>query len=304
MNKNLSCDIETGVCGNEGEIKAVFKNQKKEKIDFYYFTDPICVHCYLLEPVLNKFIYIYKNHLNINMIMGGLLEKWSDSDVHEATKPKDLYYQWQEISKITNLPIDGRLWLDDYIISSFPASQVYEYIKKVDRHRANLFLRQARIQTFAFNKNISKDEVLIKLVDDLGLDGKKIVLEEIKNHGQELLDEGFYTARSFGVTGYPTIIMVNNNNDGIVLVGNKSYETYEKAFNELIDSQNRLTKNDLPKLNDYLNDSNILFFSEIQEMYSLDFSDIKTFIERNLMKSTYKISEVLNKKYIQSKSER
>lgn len=303
MNKNLICDIETGVCGTEGDIKINFKNLKTEKIDFYYFTDPLCAHCYLLEPIVKKFTHVYKDHLNVKVIMGGLLEKWGDLNDPEATKPSDLYYHWQEINKIASLPLDGRLWLDDYITSSFPASQVYEVIKKIDAQKADTFLRQARVQTFAFNQNISNDEVLIKLVDELGLNGKQIVLEEIKNHGKELLDEGFYTARSFGVTGYPTIIMVNDNNDGIVFVGSRSFEEYKNALLELISNKNKITKNELPKLQDYLYESKVLFFSEIQEMYNLKSTDIETFIENNLNNNTYEINEVLNKKYIKSKSE-
>lgn len=302
MNNNIICDINTGICGTEGEVKTKFNINRTEKIDFYYFTDPICSHCYILEPIIKKFTHLYQDNLNISIVMGGLLEKWdlSNSDKNVA-KPKDLYYSWQEMNKISKLPIDGRLWLDDYITSSFPASQVYEVIKKVDSKKAELFLRQARIQTFAFNQNISNDQVLINMVNDLGLDGKQIVLEEIKQKGKELLDEGFYTARSFGVTGYPTIIMVNQNNDGIVLAGSRPYSAYEEAFNGLVLDNEKVKKNSIISLEDYLNDTQILFFSEIQEMYDLADSEIESFINNNLNKGSYLIEEVLNKKYIMRK---
>lgn len=54
----MVCNPETGVCGPAGEdqMEMVNFNKPAKTIDLYYVTDPICSHCWALEPVLNRFI--------------------------------------------------------------------------------------------------------------------------------------------------------------------------------------------------------------------------------------------------------
>ena len=56
-NKNMMCDLETGVCGEAGdeEMQIIDFNQPAKKIDLYYVTDPICSHCWAIEPTLRRF---------------------------------------------------------------------------------------------------------------------------------------------------------------------------------------------------------------------------------------------------------
>ena len=51
-------------------------NQPQKTIEVYYVTDPICSHCWALEPVLRRFIEQYGDYFNFHTVMGGLLEKW------------------------------------------------------------------------------------------------------------------------------------------------------------------------------------------------------------------------------------
>ena len=82
----MVCDLETGVCGvaSEDELGMIDFNQPKKSVEVYYVTDPICSHCWALEPVLRRFIEQYGHYFNFHTIMGGLLEKWGDGPVDPA----------------------------------------------------------------------------------------------------------------------------------------------------------------------------------------------------------------------------
>lgn len=56
-NNEMFCDIETGVCGvgEEEDIQVIDFQQPKKTITLYYVTDPICSHCWAIEPVLRRF---------------------------------------------------------------------------------------------------------------------------------------------------------------------------------------------------------------------------------------------------------
>ena len=72
----MFCDLETGICGpadqQEGAEQAPKLTQLRppaKKVDLYYFTDPICSHCWAVEPVLRRFEHEYGDHLNVRVIM-------------------------------------------------------------------------------------------------------------------------------------------------------------------------------------------------------------------------------------------
>lgn len=65
-NKNMVCDLDTGICGeieNEG-MELIDFNKPTKTIDLYYVTDPICSHCWAIEPVLGRFIEQYEDYFN------------------------------------------------------------------------------------------------------------------------------------------------------------------------------------------------------------------------------------------------
>src|SRR5690606_14087509 len=214
-NNKMICDLETGVCGTAGEneIEAVDFNQPRKSIDLYYVTDPICSHCWALEPILRRFKEQYGHYFNLHTVMGGLLEKWGDGPVDPANGiygPADVAGHWREVGEHARMPIDGTLMIDNPVQSSFPPSRVFKVIQK--QHNETLayeYLRRAREALFAFNRNIADPAVMTEIVNNLGLDGEAIVNEAEQPGGQQLLNEDFALARSLGARGFPTIIMVN-----------------------------------------------------------------------------------------------
>ena len=206
---NMMCDLETGVCGEASEdiLEVIDFNQPNKTIELYYVTDPICSHCWALEPVLRRFKEQYGHYFNFHTVMGGLLEKWGDGPVDPAngiSGPADVAGHWREVGELTRMPIDGSLMIDNPVQSSFPPSRVYKVIQK--NHNDELafdYLRRAREALFAFNRNISDPSVMIDIVNHLGLDGEAIIKEAEQPSGHQLLNEDFSLARSLGVRGFP-----------------------------------------------------------------------------------------------------
>lgn len=144
-------------------------------------TDPICSHCWALEPVFGRFIEQYGHYFNLHTVMGGLLEKWHDGPIDPANgiyKPADVARHWREVGTFSRMPNDGSLMIDNPVQSSYPPSRVFKVIQnKHGDDLANTFLRRSREALFVFNQNIAERQVLIDIVNKLGLDGETIVQE-------------------------------------------------------------------------------------------------------------------------------
>ncbi|WP_092506162.1 DsbA family protein [Virgibacillus subterraneus] len=282
----MICDSETGVCGVSGEeeLEVIDLNKPQKTIDLYYVTDPICSHCWALEPVLRRFEEQYGDYFNFHTVMGGLLEKWGDEPVDPAngiSGPADVAGHWREVGEQTRMPIDGSLMYDNPVQSSYPPSRVFKVIQNENKALANIFLRRAREAVFAFNQNISEGTVLIEIVNKLGLDGEKIVKEAELPSGQQSLNEDFGLAASLSATGFPTIIMVNEENKGVKIVGGRPLEYYISGLKQVLNIE-ELQPKQQPALSGLLEKEKLLFSKEIEVMYDVEKKDIHAFVEKEL----------------------
>lgn len=301
-NKNMVCDLETGVCGvsEENEMEVIDFNQPKKSINLYYVTDPICSHCWAIEPVLRRFIEQYGDNFNVHTVMGGLLEKWHDGPIDPANgifKPADVAGHWREVGEHSRMPIDGSLMIDNPVQSSFPPSRVFKVIQK--NHNEELafeYLRRAREALFAFNQNISEKSVMVETVNKLGLDGEAIVNEAEQPIGQQLLEEDFALTRSLGARGFPTIIMINEENKGVKIVGGRPFEYYVDGLKQVLNTE-ELQPKQQPSLANLLKKEELLFAKEIEVMYDVEQSDLNAFVEKELSADQYQKQEILGEYY-------
>ncbi|MFQ3872694.1 DsbA family protein [Staphylococcus parequorum] len=311
MEKNMVCDMYSGICkpSEENEIETINFDVSAPNLTLYYVTDPMCSHCWAFEPTLNKLLVQYGHLFNFQMVMGGLLEAWGDGPIDPANgiyKPADVTPHWQEVGNYSRMPIDGTIMEIDPVQSSFPASRLYKAIQHVDSPTAAIkFTRLVREAVFVFNKNISDKAVLKHIVEDLYKGDNTIDVDSILNIadsdiGQNLLAEDFNLVSQLGVRGFPTIVIVNIDNQGTKIVGARSLETYIDAL-EKLDTSITIEPNRLPKLSLYLNEQSSLFSKEIEVMYDIEEKDVPNFIEKDLDKSKYTISNILGENYYEVK---
>ncbi|AST90797.1 DsbA family protein [Sutcliffiella cohnii] len=300
-NNNLICDVETGVCGvvDDNDMEVIDLNKPEKKINLYYVTDPICSHCWALEPTLRRLKEEYGHYFNFHTVMGGLLEKWGDGPVDPAngiSGPADVAGHWREVGEYSRMPIDGSLMITNPVQSSFPPSRVYKVIqKKHGDEKANEYLRRAREELFAFNANIAEVSVMIENVNNLGLDGEEIVKEAGGPIGQQLLNEDFALTAKLGVRGFPTIIMVNEEDKGVKMVGSRALEYYVSGLEQVLKEEPK--RNEQPSLSSLLEKEKLLFAKEIEVMYDVEQSDLQAFIKAQLAVGSFEEKELLGEKY-------
>lgn len=301
-NNNMVCDLQTGVCGvaEEEEVEIIDFNQPTKTVNLYYVTDPICSHCWALEPVLRRFVEQYGNFFNFHTVMGGLLEKWHDGPIDPANgihKPADVAPHWREVGEHSRMPIDGTLMIDNPVQSSYPPSRVFKVIQKNHTDaKATEYLRRSREALFAFNQNISDKSVMIEIANHIGLDGKAIVNEAEQQVGLQLLHEDFDLVRRLGVRGFPTIIMTNEENKGVKIVGSRPLDNYVDGLKKVLNLED-LQPKPIASLSDLLEKEKLLFSKEIEVMYDVEQADVKFFIEQELPTNHYQVNEILGELY-------
>lgn len=196
-----------------------------------YFTDPICSACWAIEPQLRKLKLEYGKNIDIEYRMGGLLPNWHYDD-GIISQPLDVARHWDEMSIHYDMPIDGDVWIDNPLSSSFPPSIAFKAAQMQDNTKALLFLRKIREMVFLQKKNIAEWAFLAAAAQQVGLDIEQLKTD-FEGRAQLLFEEDLQMTKSFGVSGFPTIFFIDNAGNKDIVYGSKPYAFYEMVILKL-----------------------------------------------------------------------
>ncbi|OPC30185.1 dithiol-disulfide isomerase [Elizabethkingia miricola] len=267
----LLCNPETGVCeipGTEINNNYQLDSNEDKPLQLVYFTDPICSSCWGIEPQLRKLKLEYGSILNIEYHMGGLLPDWSYNS-GGISKPSDVAHHWDEVSLYYDMPIDGDVWLEDPLNSSYPPSIAFKAAEMQDKDKAVDFLRTLRELVFLKKKNIAKWEYIAMTAEEAGLDVVKLKTD-FEGSAQKLFEADLKLARDYGVRGFPTIFIQNKLGERETIYGTKPYSFFETA---ILNLNSDVTKEQYNKNREDL-------FSKYNSLTAREFSELSG-ISRN-----------------------
>lgn len=231
----LLCDPETGICeitNNKPEKSIANTIQTSaKKIKLMYFTDPICSSCWGIEPQLRKLKLEYGNHIEIEYRMGGLLPDWNYNS-GGISKPSDVAEHWDEVSLHYDMPIDGDLWLEDPLSSSYPPSIAFKAAQIQNEDQAILFMRAMREMLFLKKKNLAKWEHIATAAKTVGLNVEQLKTD-FEGKAKSMFQEDLNVASAFGVRGFPTIFFLDEAGNKEMVYGSRPYALYEAAILKL-----------------------------------------------------------------------
>ena len=235
MNENktnpLLCDPVSGTCempiGEKSNENVVITTEIKP-IKIIYYTDPICSSCWGIEPQLRKLKLEYGDYIEIDYRMGGLLPNWSYNS-GGISKPSDVAHHWDEASLYYEMPIDGNVWIEDPLDSSYPSCIAMKAAQIQSKEKAVTFMRILREKLYLEKKNIAKWENIAEAAKIAKLDIEKLKTD-YEGDAKKLFQEDLNLARALGVRGFPTLFFADENNNQLTVYGSKPYASYENAL--------------------------------------------------------------------------
>lgn len=231
----LLCDPETGICELPMQTTAAAVTTEhvavNKPVKLIYFTDPICSTCWGIEPQLRKLKLEYGDAITIEYRMGGLLPDWSYKS-GGISKPSDVASHWDEVSVYYDMPIDGDVWLEDPLHSSYPPSIAFKAAQMQNEDKAVLFLRELRELLFLQKKNITRWEHVVLAAEAAGLNIAQLK-HDYEGRAVELFREDLALGKQLGVRGFPSIFFTDATGNVELVYGSKPYSVYEKALIKL-----------------------------------------------------------------------
>ncbi len=226
----LLCDPNEGICEmpSSSTSDTLPEVTIPSNIKVLYFTDPICSSCWGIEPQLRKLKLSYGKQIEISYHMGGLLPDWSYNS-GGISKPSDVAHHWDEVSIYYDMPIDGDLWLEDPLHSSYPPSIAFKAAQMQSPQAALVFLRIMREMVFLKKKNIAKWEHIEAAAVAAHLNIVQLRYD-FEHEAKQRFLEDLQLARAYGVRGFPTMIFTDSSGTQISVSGSKPFETYQNSL--------------------------------------------------------------------------
>lgn len=217
--------------GKEKDSAETVDQSSKKPVKIIYYTDPICSSCWGIEPQLRRLKLEYGPSLEVEYRMGGLLPDWSYNS-GGISKPADVAHHWDEVSAYYDMPIDGDVWLEDPLNSSYPPSIAFKAAQMQDTDKAILFLRELREMVFLHKLNITRWEHLATAANRAGMNAEQM-RNDISGKAEQLFQEDLRLARELGVRGFPSVFLLDPAGRREFVYGSKPYEVFEAAVQKL-----------------------------------------------------------------------
>ncbi|WP_321519919.1 DsbA family protein [uncultured Bacteroides sp.] len=231
----LMCNPETGICESpetKTETSDLIVSPKKNAVHILYFSDPVCSACWGIEPQLRKLKLEYDNYYEIEYRMGGLLPSWDLDSKNKIKSPVDLAHHWEEVGDYYGMPIDGDVWLEDPLSSSYPPSIAFKAAQLQNEEQARSFFRRIKEMLFLEKKNITKWEWIEEAAQHVELN-TELLKRDFEGEAQNLFKEDLNISKNMGVRGFPTLFFSNAEGKRIVLYGVRPYKDFEEALLKL-----------------------------------------------------------------------
>ncbi|MBS0032219.1 DsbA family protein [Chitinophaga sp. 22321] len=238
MNEPMFCDPESGVCEIPGKIVTAAPvtnglSSTDKPLRLVYFTDPICSTCWGIEPQWRRLKLEYGHVLDISYHMGGLLPSWDVYNSGGISGPSDVAHHWDEVSLHYQMPIDGNVWLEDPLPSSYPPSIWFKAAQQQDKHKAVIFLRRMRELLFMEKQNICKPEPVLRSAAFAGLDIVQLQVD-FEKEAPALFNADLALGKQLGVRGFPSIFFIDKNGRSELVYGAKPYAVFTTALQKLL----------------------------------------------------------------------
>jgi len=201
------------------------------KIKILFFTDPICSHCWAIEPAWRKLMALYESQCEVSYVHGGLLPGWKgfQDRGNGISKPSDVALHWQDVARHYGQPINPSVWLDDPIESSYPSCLACLAIRVIDPAQETRYLRLIREAVFLHAKNIGKDTVLADCAEMCGVDRQQFLAVFRSTAAQQMFANERQKMANFGMRGFPSLLIIGNL-ETMTLRGSNTFEAMEQAL--------------------------------------------------------------------------
>lgn len=215
--------------------------QNQPRLEILAFTDPVCTWCWGSEPVLRKLTTWYGDAVKIRYVMGGLVEDIRNFYDHAngiggdpESANSQIARHWLEASERHGMPVrtEGFRLFTVETVSTYPQNIAFKAAELTNPDLAARYLRRLREASAAEAREIGRQEVLIELASEVGLDIAVFIGHLNDGSAEAAFRADLDTTRHYGVRSFPTFVLRFGERE-VMLRGSQNFAAMQTVIDTL-----------------------------------------------------------------------
>lgn len=185
-----------------------------------FVGDPMCSWCYGFGVELAKLRDELKA-IPFSLIMGGL----RDGEIFDEAKLKNHLGYWQAVHEATGLPFDATaLSQKNFCYTTEPACRAVVTVSILEPAKAYKAYSALQHAFYAQGKDITQESIIADVIASIGVDKVAFVNLFVSDRMYKATTAQKQKARTYGVSSFPTLIVIDKQGHMSQIRGYKKYE--------------------------------------------------------------------------------
>lgn len=227
------CDPETGICTPSSlqELNAIGSDKISDRQEIIYVGDPMCSWCWGISPALIQLRdHFVSDKIAFKVLVGGLRpgggDPWNDD------MKNFLRHHWEQVSTASGQPFGYALMdLDDFNYDTEPSCRAVVAARPLVKEREMEFFEAIQRKFYVDSQDPIDSSFYEGICKQFNINFEDFLArfnsEDVK---RETMEE-FQLNRKWGVSGYPTVILLNNDKLHMIAHGYASFEQMRDTVN-------------------------------------------------------------------------
>ena len=197
--------------------------------EIIYVDDPMCSWCWGIAPELTD-LRKRRPDLGFRIVLGGLRPGPAAEEMTDRMAAS-LRHHWEQVAGRTGQPFDQRL-LDrrDWTYDTEPACRAVVVVRTLEPDLAWPMFERLQNGFYAEGSVLQDTDTLARYAEQIGGDGEAFRSTFGTRAAIEATWHDFSLARSWGITGFPTIVARDGNRGTLISAGYATASDMEMAL--------------------------------------------------------------------------
>ena len=228
-----TCDPLTGLCTPAPLAGPSDTVPFRDDVEIIYVGDPMCSWCWGISPALNRLEKAATaNRIPYRIVVGGL--RPDDGQVWDEEFKEFLRHHWEQVTERSGQPFGEALFeRDSFTYNTEPSCRAVVAARHLAPAAEGRFFELTQHGFYVLNQDPAEVSFYEPICKELGLDYDRF--RKLFN-SEEIAAEthrDFQLNRSWGVTGYPTVIFRKGEQLYAIARGFAEFERMWEAVTEL-----------------------------------------------------------------------
>jgi putative protein-disulfide isomerase len=229
-------DPETGICtpSTIDELLDIGAESQQDKQEIIYVGDPMCSWCWGISPALIKLRdHFAKQKIAFRVLVGGL--RPGGGDPWNEEMKGFLKHHWEQVNERSGQPFGYRLFdLDEFNYDTEPSCRAVVAARPLIKEREMEFFEAIQRKFYVESQDPNIASFYASICDDFDINyGDFLSRFESGETKAETMDE-FNLNRQWGVRGYPSVLLLNDNQLSQIANGFTTFEQMREQVDQLI----------------------------------------------------------------------